>query len=331
MSSLWSTLKQKSIETGKAFTVLAPMEDVTDNVFRQVVLSQGRPDLFMTEFTNCDGLASRGREKVIHRLEFTPNQHPIVAQIWGRKPETYAAAIPLVVEMGFDGVDINMGCPVPKVIKSGAGSGLIKEPTLAEELVLAVSEAIKKSLNPNLALSVKTRIGFYGVQEDWVEHLLRLPIDALILHLRTTKELSKVPAHWELMENYVAMRDTVNPAITLVGNGDIATKQQINTFRHLYGVDGLMVGRGIFDDLWIFNENKDGTQATIQERIGLVKKHIQLFLETWGERKNFEMIKKFFRTYLKNFDGAAQLRAELLRLKSPEEMLKTINIFESQL
>lgn len=321
MNTFWSKLKEKANESGKAFTVLAPMEDVTDNVFRQIVLAEGRPDLFMTEFTNCDGLASRGRDRVIHRLEFTPNQHLIVAQIWGRKLETYIQAVPLLVEMGFDGIDINMGCPVPKVIKSGAGSGLIKDPTLASEIIHVVREGIANSPRPDMGFSVKTRIGFKEIQPEWVEHLLKQPIDALILHLRTTKEMSKVPAHWELMPEYVAMRDAINPEIALIGNGDITTKEQLSTYRTRYGVDGLMVGRGIFDDLWIFNAAKELSSVTEQERVALVRKHILLFVEIWGKRKNFQMIKKFFKIYLKGFDGAAALRTELLRIMTPEEML----------
>ncbi len=327
MTNFWGELKNKAVQTGKAFTILAPMEDVTDNVFRQIVLSQGRPDLFMTEFTNCDGLASRGRDRIIHRLEYTENQHLIVAQIWGRKLETYIQAVPLIIEMGFDGIDINMGCPVPKVIKSGAGSGLIREPNLASEIIHVVREGIAKSPRPNTGLSVKTRIGFNEIQPEWVEHILKQPIDALTLHLRTTKELSKVPAHWERASEFVAIRDSIAPDVALIGNGDVTTKEQLATYRQLYGIDGLMIGRGIFDDVWLFNPDKTGETASIQERLQLISAHIELFKSTWHGRKNFETIKKFFKIYLKNFDGAAQLRTDLLHLKSPDEMISLINAF----
>lgn len=330
MENVWKKLKAQADTTGKAFTILAPMEDVTDNVFRQMVLSQGRPDLFVTEFTNCDGLASRGRDRVIHRLEFTLNQHPIIAQIWGRKVETYLEAVPLVASMGFDGVDINMGCPMPKVVKSGAGAGLIREPSLAQEIILSVRESIQKSSNPNLAFSVKTRIGTSDIDESWIQHLLSQPIDALTLHLRTLKELSKVPAHWELVPKIVAMRNAINPNIALIGNGDINTKDQLESYRSIYGIDGLMVGRGIFEDIWIFNKNKDSENATPSERVELIKTHIALFRETWGKRKNFEVVKKFFRIYLKNFDGAAILRNELLKIKDADEMLARIDEYQKQ-
>lgn len=321
--NVWTTLKERAIATGRAFTVLAPMEDVTDTVFRQLVVQEGRPDVLMTEFTNCDGLASQGRERVIHRLSFTPEQHPIIAQVWGRKIDTYRQAVSLVAEMGFDGIDINMGCPVPKVVKNGAGSGLIKEPDLAREIILAVREAIAESVNPKLSLSVKTRIGFSSIQPDWVKHLLEQPIDALTLHLRTTKELSKVPAHWELMPEFVSMKDTINSNIVLIGNGDITSREQLATYKERYHVDGLMVGRGIFENLWLFTPEEIHKEA--RDRILLVKSHILLFQQTWGRQKNFEMIKKFFRIYLKNFDGAAQLRQSLLQLKTPESMLQCID------
>ena len=327
MENLWKRLKNLSNSSGKAFTVLAPMEDVTDTVFRQVVLSQGRPDLFMTEFTNCDGLQSRGREHVIHRLAFTPDQHPIVAQIWGRKPETYLQTIPLIADLGFDGVDINMGCPVPNVIRGGAGSGLIKNPENAVSIITKVREAISNSSNPNMAFSVKTRIGFNEIQQEWVELLLHQPIDALILHLRTTKELSKVPAHWEIMNEFIQMRNSINSSIALVGNGDITTKNQIATYKELYGVDGVMIGRGIFNNLWLFNPDKDDSTMSSKERILALRKHIELFDIEWKGKKNFEVIKKFFKVYLKNFEGAADLRSELIVLKKSEEMLPVIDRF----
>ncbi|MCC7304229.1 tRNA-dihydrouridine synthase [bacterium] len=324
MNNFWGKFRTKSITSGRAFTVLAPMEDVTDTVFRQLMVEQGRPDILMTEFTNCDGLASRGREHVIHRLAFTPNQHIIVAQIWGKNLETYVKAVPLLIEMGFDGIDINMGCPVSKVVANGAGSGLIKNPTLASEIIHAVREGIQSSHRRNVGLSVKTRIGFNTVQPEWVEHLLSQPIDALTLHLRTRKEMSKVPAHWEHMNEYVAMRDQINSTISLIGNGDITTKEQLATYREAYGIDGLMVGRGIFDNMWLFNPDKDGSTASKKERIALIMQHIELFIKTWGKSKNFEMIKKYFKIYLKNFDGAAQLRNDLITLRSPEEMLEVL-------
>lgn len=329
MDNIWKSLAKRSRATGKPFTVLAPMEDVTDTVFRQIVLSQGRPDVFMTEFTNCDGLASRGRERVAYRLKYTPEQKPIIAQIWGRNPETYVQAIPLLASLGFDGIDINMGCPVPKVIKSGAGSGLICAPDLAEQIVLSVRAAITASERPEMALSVKTRIGFNEISTDWLKHVLQLPIDAAIFHLRTTKELSKVPAHWDVMTTIAELRDQIAPGLPIIGNGDVTTHKQIDTYRDKYRSDGVMVGRGIFDNLWLFAPKKSKESVTRADRLELTQKHIQLFAQTWSDRKkNFEMIKKYFKIYLKEFDGAAEIRNKLLRLKTAEEMIAYLSAIE---
>lgn len=325
MLNIWEKAKENAAKRKRAFTVLAPMEDVTDTVFRQLVLSQGRPDIFMTEFTNCDGLASRGRPHIIHRLEFSPIEHPIVAQIWGRNIETYIKAVPLIADLGFDGIDINMGCPVEKVIKSGAGSGLINYPEVAEQIITEIKNAIQKSSNPKMALSVKTRIGFSQIKLEWVEHILKQPIDAATFHLRTTAEMSKVPAHWEILSEIVKIRDSINKNIVLVANGDITTKEELSTFGEVYGVDGLMVGRGIFNDITIFN-SENSTPLTKEERIQLVIDHIKLFQSTWDKRKNFQMIKKYFKIYLKEFEGAAELRNELLRIKTSEEMLIKLSV-----
>ena len=325
MSKFWNNLAQKSKEKGKAFTVLAPMEDVTDTVFRQIVTSQGKPDVFFTEFTNCDGLVSRGRDHVMHSLKYTPAEHPIIAQLWGSNPESYYESIKLVIELGFDGVDINMGCPVNKVISRGQCSGLINNPLLAHELIRASREAITKYAKRDFPLSVKTRLGFNDLNFQWIEGILRQDIDAFTIHLRTVKELSKVSAHWELFEKVVKLRDEINPNIVLIGNGDIKTKEQLDTYGKIYGADGLMVGRGIFDNLWLFNNDIDIKEITPQMRIDILKKHIELFASTWGREKNIEILKKFFKIYIKDFDGAPHLKNQLMQLKVKEDMIKTLD------
>lgn len=323
--NVWKLAQKQAIETDVAFTVLAPMEDVTDTVFRQIVLEQGRPTLFMTEFTNCDGLQSRGREKVIHRLAYTPEQLPIVAQVWGQNPTTYAQTIPLLVELGFPGVDINMGCPVPNVIKNKAGSGLIKEKSLALEIIHSVREAIQQHAPDDFALSVKTRIGFSDLDWEWITLLLNQQLDAVTFHLRTTKEMSKVPAHWELMSDIVRIKDDIAPATVLIGNGDITTKEQLKTYRKQFGIDGLMVGRGIFSNLWLFSKSKDCTTVSPREKVMLLKQHLLAYQLQWGKNKNFDLMKKFFKVYLQGFAGAGTLRDTLNPLKSIEEMIPIID------
>jgi tRNA-dihydrouridine synthase len=318
MATFWRDLADKTKLENRAFTVLAPMEDVTDTVFRQIVLEEGRPDLFFTEFTNCDGLNSRGRDRIIHRFRYSPAQQPIIAQVWGRKPETYIATVPLLVELGFKGVDVNMGCPVPKVIKSGAGGGLIREPMLAQEILQAMKEAVAKY--PGFGFSLKTRIGFNSIDFDWVELVLKEQLDAITFHFRTVKEMSKVPAHWELAQKIVQLKDEISPRTVIIGNGDITTKEQLRTYGSEYGVDGLMVGRGIFSNLWLFSQNKDDSTVEKKERLQVLQRHITLFHEEWTGNKNFELLKKFFKVYIKNFEGAHQLKDQLQRLKIYEEM-----------
>jgi len=319
-SVFWKQLAERTQLEGRAFTVLAPMEDVTDMVFRQIVQDEGRPDVFFTEFTNCDGLQSRGRARIIHRLTYSPEQLPVIAQVWGRRPETYISTVPMLVELGFTGVDINMGCPVPKVIKSGAGGGLIRTPSLAVEIIQAIREAIEQTKAPNFAFSVKTRIGFKDIDYSWIENVLAQKIDAVTFHLRTVAEMSKVPAHWELATDIVEMRNKLSPDTVLIGNGDVTTKEQINTYGQKYGIDGLMIGKGIFQNLWIFSDNKDDSTVSVLHRLTILYRHLTLFHQRWDGQKNFELLKKFFKVYLKDFDNAATLRDTLQRLKTYDEM-----------
>ncbi|WKZ24021.1 MAG: tRNA-dihydrouridine synthase [Candidatus Dojkabacteria bacterium] len=322
-SPLWTSLKQQSQATNRAFTILAPMEDVTDTVFRQIVCEYGRPDLFMTEFTNCEGLLSdKGREHVAHRLQFTHQELPLVAQIWATQVESYVAIIPELIERGFSGVDINMGCPVVNVVKNGAGSGLIRDFEKTKEIIHRVREKIEE-IDPHFGFSVKTRIGFTLIQPEWVTFLMQQPIDALTLHLRTRKEMTRVPAHWELAKEYSQMREALNPDLVLIANGDITSRQHIHDTKVTYGFDGAMVGRGIFEDISIFSESP--THLSRGQRLQALRKHILLFQETWGNSKNFELLKKYFKIYLRDFPGSAQLRNELIIMKDAEEMLQRID------
>ncbi|MDE2025636.1 MAG: tRNA-dihydrouridine synthase, partial [Patescibacteria group bacterium] len=194
--NIWHTLK-------KPIFILAPMEDVTDTVFRQIIMACGRPSLFFTEFTNVDGMASAGDEEVSKRLRFTQKEGPIIAQVWGMKPENYFSAAGRIAEMGYDGIDINMGCPQKAVVSRGACSALIKNPSLAKEIIQATREGAK-----GLPVSVKTRIGFKtNVLDTWIGFLLEQQLDALAIHARTASEMSKVPAHWEVMPAAVTIRN----------------------------------------------------------------------------------------------------------------------------
>ena len=289
---------------------LAPMEDVTDTVFRRIVARCGRPDLFFTEFIHTDiVLALRpDRPGLTPRLRFTDEERPLIAQIWGTNPEQYSAAAVRLREMGFDGIDINMGCPVRKIRKKGACAALILNPTLAAELI----EAAKCG---GLPVSVKTRIGFSRVQtKEWVGHLLAQGIDALTVHGRTAEQESEGEADWEQIRTVVSLRDAAGAQTAILGNGDVRSADQITDYARRYGADGVMVGRGVFEDPYLFStDGRAGKFPTAPagERVDLLVTHLRLYRETWGEERNYEILKKFYKIYLTGFEGADELREQL--------------------
>lgn len=293
------------------------MEDVTDVVFRQIVADCGRPDVFFTEFTNAAGMFSAGAEMVKQRLVKKESEKPIVAQIWGITPENYYKGAKEIVELGFDGVDINMGCPVKKIVKQGACSALIDNPTLAKEIVLATKEGTAGQI----PVSVKTRLGFSkNIVEEWSEFLLSLDIDVLTMHGRVAKHESKYPADWDEIAKVVEIRNKMRKETLIIGNGDVLSLEDLYTKAEKFGVDGIMVGRGIFQDPFLFNPDKTFNDLSKQEKIELLLKHARLFEETWGSRKNFSILKRFFKIYLRGFDGANELRSEIMNTTSLQEV-----------
>ncbi len=305
----------------RPFFVLAPMEDVTDTVFRRIVAECGQPDVMVTEFTSVEGLASEyGHSKVVHRLQYTEQERPLVAQIWGVTPEHYYQAAKLAREKGFDGLDINMGCPVKKVIKQGACSALIKTPSLATDIIQAAQEGAGE-----MPVTVKTRLGFKEIQtEEWIGHLLAFNLPALAIHMRTVRDLSDVPARWEEMSRIIALRESESPETLIIGNGDVSSYQHGLDLVAAYGMDGVMIGRGVFSNPWIFDKNIDPTQKSVQDRLELLAKHVTLFDQTWGTNKNFAIMKKFFKVYLQGFPGAQVLRSELVQCTTAKEVLAYI-------
>jgi nifR3 family TIM-barrel protein len=313
MKSFWQDLK-------KPIFVLAPMEDVTDTVFRRVVASCGRPDVFFTEFTSVDGLSSIGHDYVAKRLKFTEDEHPLIAQIWGVKPENYYKAAQMLVEMGFDGIDINMGCPVKDVTKLGACSALIKNHPLAKEIIQATKDGAGA-----LPVSVKTRIGFNEIQtEEWIGFLLDQGIDALTVHGRTVKEQSKVPAHWDEITKAVKLRDEKKLKTVIIGNGDVMSRDEAMQRVKETGADGIMIGRGIFHDPWLFNPTHHGEAVSFKEKLQKMSEHISLFEKTWGKDKHYPILKKFFKCYISGIPGASDMRTELIAYNSSEEVLKRL-------
>jgi nifR3 family TIM-barrel protein len=322
MNNIWQKLK-------KPIFILAPMEDVTDTVFRRIVMSAGSPDLFFTEFTSVEGMFSKGDKKVNQRLKFTPEEKPLIAQIWGLKPENYFKAGKLLAEMGFDGIDINMGCPEKNVVRKGACSGLINNPSLAKEIIQATKEGAQeaaRSLNQEtIPVSVKTRIGFKKIQtEEWLGFLLDQNLAALTVHGRTTAEMSAVPAHWDEIGKAGQLRNEKKVDTLIIGNGDVQSMTEAKEKVQKYGLDGIMIGRGIFHNIWLFNENVDPAKKSLEERLDILVKHVDLFEQAWGKTKPFQILKKFFKIYLSGFDGAQDLRMKFMETKNGEEVKELV-------
>ena len=307
----------------KPFFILAPMEDVTDVVFRHVVKEAGAPDVFFTEFTNSDSFCHPdGIESVRGRLVFTEDEQPMVAHIWGDKPEFFREMSIALAEMGFAGIDINMGCPVPNVAERGKGSGLILRPEVAAALI----EAAKAG---GLPVSVKTRLGFTELSEmeAWISHLLRQDIANLSVHMRTRKEMSKVDAHWDLIPEVVRLRDEIAPQTLITINGDIADRQMGLELAEKYGVDGLMIGRGIFKNPYAFE--KEPQQHTPAEMIDLLRLQLDL-QDKYAEQvpRSIVGLHRFFKIYVKGFPGANDLRISLMNTKSTEEVRAILAEFQ---
>ena len=308
-------------ELPRPFTVLSPMDGVTDFVFRQIVAEIGKPDVFFTEFVNCDGLLSEGRKIVGERLKYGANEQPIVAQIWGEKPDSFYKAAQYVKKLGFAGIDINMGCPDRAIIRNGACSALIKNPNLAKEIIQAAKEGAK-----DLPISVKTRIGFEKEKiDEWIGFLLKQNLSALSVHLRTVREMSKVPAHWEFLPKIIELRDKINSATLIVGNGDIGSLLEVEEKYKKYKCEGFMIGTGIFANPWIFNKSINIESISAKDRLELFLKHIKLFKSTWGENKNCATVKKFCKTYINNFPQAGSLREKVMRANNFEDLLKLLS------
>lgn len=318
MFNFWSTLQ-------RPFFALAPMEDVTDTVFRQIVASCSPPDVYFTEFTNCDGLLSAGRDSVIQRLKFTEKEHPIAAQIWGIHPENYFKTAQLLADLGFDGIDINMGCPEKSVVAHGGCAALINNRNMAHEIIIATQEGIKASGKP-LPLSIKTRIGYKSIiTEDWISFLLSHKLDALTVHGRTAAEMSQVPNHWDEIAKAVTLRDQLNAQTLIIGNGDVRDRSHGVELIKKYHVDGIMIGRGVINNLWAFSP-LPASNLTIADRLNLLKKHIELFSSTWGDQKNFSILKKYFKIYLSGYPNSSQMREQLMLTKSPQEVVSMISV-----
>lgn len=300
----------------RPFFILAPMEAVTDVVFRHVIARAAPPDVFFTEFTNAASYCSpAGKHSTRGRLKFTSDEQPMVAQIWGNNPDHFREMAAGLKAEGFAGIDINMGCPAKDVVKIGAGSGLIHTPERAAELIAAAKTA-------GLPVSVKTRLGYSNLDEynDWLSHILKQDIANLTVHLRTKKEMSKVAAHYELIPAIKELRDAIAPQTLLTINGDVRDKTHANELVAQYGIDGVMIGRGVFTNPFAFETEKQ--EHTKEALLALLRFHLDLF-DTYSpelEPRRFEPLKRFFKIYIRDFPGASELREQLMHTKSTTEV-----------
>lgn len=320
------------------FLVLAPMDDVTDTVFRQMVQAWAPADLYFTEFVNADGLQSPGRPRLLKKLKFNETEGPLIAQIWGREPEnfyktarqiadgTFARELGLPEGINYAGVDLNMGCPQKTEVKNGTCSALINDRPRAGELIDAVKEAIGGSL----PVSVKTRLGYSEVDLTWHEFLLGKKLNMLSIHGRTKREMSKVPAHWDLIGEISKLRTSLSPDTLIVGNGDVRDRAHGLALAKQYNLDGIMIGRGIFHDPYAFAPESPFEKLDRQQRINMYKNQVELFARTWvNNERPIHTLNKFCKIYINGFDGAKELREKLMASRTYDELISTLNAAES--
>ncbi len=310
----WSTLP-------RPIFVLAPMADVTDAAFRRIIAKYGKPDVFVTEFVSVDGLCSAGRPALLKSLMYHESERPILAQFFGDDPELFYQCAELAVELGFDGIDINMGCPVKTVTKTGSGAALIKYPEIAKEVILATKRGAGK-----LPVSVKTRIGWNReVINEWLPHVLEAEPAVLTVHLRTAKEMSLVPAHWELMHKAVEVvrqTDTI-----LLGNGDVKDLEHARQLAEQTGIDGVMLGRAVFGNPWLFNREVSIDQIPLEERFRVMIEHSRLYEEIFAGKKNFAVMQKHVRAYITGFNGAREIRKSLEGMQDTGDLERIIESY----
>jgi tRNA-dihydrouridine synthase len=300
------------------------MDDVTDVVFRRVVHELCAPaDLYVTEFVNVEGLQSPGRQALLPKLRLEQNGAKVIAQIWGKKPENYYQTAKELVAMGFAGVDINMGCPEKSIVNNGCCSAfcLPENQSLACEVIAAVQSGVAGKV----PVSVKTRLGFNQVDFYWHTLLLKQNLNMLTIHGRTRKQMSKVPAEWDKIGHIRTLRDSLSPTTLIVGNGDVRDRAHGLQLAEQHSLDGIMIGRGIFADPFVFSVHSPWASYSKEQKVDLFKKHVEMFDATWkaGERK-FDTLKKFAKAYVNGFDGASDMRVHIMACSSAPELLSLL-------
>ncbi|OGB75573.1 hypothetical protein A2476_04415 [candidate division CPR3 bacterium RIFOXYC2_FULL_35_7] len=302
------------------------MEGVTDTVLRQMICKTGKPDLFFTEFVNCDGLTSEGRDVVQRRLKFEKHEKPLILQLWGSNPDTFYEAAKLVSDFGFDGIDINMGCPQKDVMQHQAGAALIDKYDTVKEIIAAVKKGA-----PNLPISIKIRLGIKNNNIlPWVNFLLEHQIQALTIHGRSVKEGFSGLVHWDKIGEIVKLRDSMNLNTIIIGNGSIKNLGQGFDIVKQLNLNGFMIGREILRNPWVFDDCINPNMVTLGKRLDLLQKHILLYVKTWGKTKNFANLRKFYTMYLSGFPGASNLRQQLMQQNSIEKSMQLLKNYRKE-
>lgn len=309
MQAFWHALP-------KPFFVLAPLAGVTDPAFRRLIAKHGKPHAMWTEFTSADGLCAAGRDRLLRDLVYGESERPIVAQLFGARPETMERAAALAAALRFDGIDINMGCPDRSVEKRGAGAALCKQPVLAQTMIRAAKRGAGR-----VPVSAKIRLG-YGRNElaTWLPALLEAEPVVITIHARTRQEMSLVPAHWDAIAQAVDIRNRLGAPAYIVGNGDVADLADARRKARATGADGVMLGRAIFGNPWLFDERRALGDVPPAEKLRVLLEHTRLFEELVGDIKSLDTMKKHYKAYLKGFDGAKALFFQLMEARDGNEV-----------
>lgn len=333
----WKKLKEEKAKIGLPIFALAPMADVTDAAFRFIIakyskydgkieyentreslpaeaLCVGGPDVMWTEFVSADGLILGGYEKLKIDLEYSESERPIVAQLFGANPDTMEKSAALVEGAGFDGLDINMGCPDKSIEKQGAGAAMIKNPELAVKII----EAARRGA-PNIPVTVKTRLGYNKNEiETWLPILLETNVPVITIHARTRKEMSKVPAQWQVIKRAVEIRDELGSKALIIGNGDVLSVEDGIKKARESGCDGVMLGKAIFGNPFLFDTIQ--REVRVSQQLKTMIEHTELFEKLLGKYKNFAVMKKHYKAYVEGFAGAKELRMKLMEANSAAEV-----------
>lgn len=319
------------------------MDGVTDAAFRYMVDTIGHPSVLFTEFTSVEGIM-HGVVKLLSAFTYHKTRTPTVAQIFGSHPEDFYAATFAVCEMGFDGVDINMGCPDRSVALKGGGAGLILKPKTAQKIVTATKKAVadwikgkkiedtglpeeviryvkeyKKRFQINklrqlIPVTVKTRIGYdHAVTEDWISNLLEIEPVAISIHGRTLRQMYTGFADWD--EIGKAARLIRKTQTLVLGNGDVKSVEDGRKKSKEYGLDGVLIGRAAFGNPWLFDEKIPSRL----ERISAAIKQCEHFMELTPEG-HFLSLRKHLAWYMKGFEGSHELRARLMAVKTLDDV-----------